>query len=222
MDVLITLGGGTGDGLEEDGLAGLGRRYDEATLAPPDRGDEIDDARRKVVDAFLEMHHLVGKDRRQLLKVGALLGGLRVEPVDRVHAQKTKVLLGVLRLPDGAHHVIARAQGEAADLRLRYVDVADAWLQALRTQEAVAVVRRIEDSAREIIAFALGLGLHDFKDEVLLAQTIGAADVELLGDLDEFVFALGFEFSKVQGNSICVRGKCLYGLDKHGWGIPQM
>src|SRR6266516_3164547 len=43
-------------------------------LAPP----------RQVVDAFLEMHHFVGKDRRELLKVGAALGSLRVEAVDGV------------------------------------------------------------------------------------------------------------------------------------------
>src|SRR5207247_8629739 len=106
VDVLITLGGRTGDRLEEEGLAGLWRRYGEATLAPADRRDEIDDARGEVVDAFLEMHHLVGKDRRELLKVGAALGGLRVETVDGIDAQQAEVLLGVLRLADGAHHVI--------------------------------------------------------------------------------------------------------------------
>src|SRR5439155_834261 len=121
-----------------EGPAGLWRRYDEATLAPADRRDEIDDARGEVVDAFLEMHHLVGKDRRELLKVGAALGGLRVETVDGIDAQQAEVLLGVLRLADGAHHVIAGAQGEAADLGLRDVDVADARPHALRAQEAVA------------------------------------------------------------------------------------
>jgi len=146
-------------------------------LGAADRRDEIDDARGEVVDAFLEMHHLVGKDRRELLKVGAALGSLRVEAVDGVDAQQAEVLLGVLRLADGAHHVIAGAQGEAADLGLRDVDVADARPHALRAQEAVAVVRHVEDAAGEVITFALGLGLHDFEDEVLLPQAVRAADV---------------------------------------------
>src|SRR3989442_13533675 len=118
MDVLITLGGGTGDGLEEEGLTGLWGRYDEATLAPADRRDEIDDARGEVVDAFLEMHHLVGKDRRELLQVGAALGSLRVEAVDGVDPRQAEVLLGVLRLADGARHLIPRAQARAGALCL--------------------------------------------------------------------------------------------------------
>ena len=36
----------------------------------------------------------------------------------------------------------------------------------------------------------------------VLAQGSGAGDVQLFGDFYEFVFGLGFEFSKVHGDSV--------------------
>ena len=83
-----------------------------------------------------------GKIGGEVLEVRPPLGVLRVEAVDGLDPEQAVVLLGVLRLAHLAGDVVAGAQAEAADLRLRDVDVVRAGEQALAAQEAEAVVRR--------------------------------------------------------------------------------
>ena len=114
-----------GDLLHDRGLAGLGRRDDQAALALADRREQVDDARGQVVlvAGHLEVEPRVGEQRREVLEAGAVAGLLGVEARDRVDAQQRRVLLVVRRRPAGALDVVALAQREAAGLADRDVDV---------------------------------------------------------------------------------------------------
>src|SRR5690606_6778094 len=82
-----------GDGLEDERLAGLGRRDDEAALTLADRRDEVDDARRELLGRRLEAQPLVRVDRGQLAEVDAARGLVDALPVDGVDLDDRVVLL---------------------------------------------------------------------------------------------------------------------------------
>ena len=69
-------------------------------------------------------------------------------------------------------------------------------------QKAIAVGGHVHDSAGEVVAFTLGLGLHDLEDEVLLAKAVGPSQAQVFGDIDQFVFGFGFEFCQIQDDLI--------------------
>ncbi len=183
VHVLIVISDRVGDSLEEDGLAGLGRRHDEPALAAPDGGNEVDHAGGEVALASLQVYELVREDGGELLEVGAALGRLRIQAVDGVHPQEAVVLLGVLGRADGAHDVVTGAQGEATDLGLGDVNVAEAGAQAVGAEEAVAIGGDLQDATGEIVPLPLSFGLKDAEDKILLAQGGGAAKAQLLGHL---------------------------------------
>ena len=135
-----------GELLEDGGLAGLGRRGDEAALALADGAQQVHDARRRVVLVGLEAQTLLGEQRRELLEHGALARGVRVHAVDAVDLEQCVVLLVVLGLADLAGDLVAAAQAEAADLAEADVDVAVALGEAARAQEPEAVRENVQDA----------------------------------------------------------------------------
>ena len=176
MHVGVVGGDAVGDLLEDGRLAGLGRRDDQAALAAADGRDQVDQALGEVVGGGLQVEHLAGEDGRQVVEVGPPLGDLRIEAVDRLDAQQAEVLLALLGRAHLAGDHVARAQAEAANLRLGDVDVVGAGQEALLAQEAEAVLDDLQHAAAEDVALLLGLGLQQAKDEVLLAQGAVAGD----------------------------------------------
>ena len=122
-------GDGVGDRLQDQRLAGLGRRDDQTALALADRGDQVDDPRREDVRLGLQAQPLLRVQRRELAELhpaAGLLGSLavdRVEPHQRVELLPGRRLLALARLPDRAGDGVTLAQAVLLDLAQRDVDV---------------------------------------------------------------------------------------------------
>ena len=194
MHVLVVGGDAVGDRLEQERLARFGRRDDQAALAAPDRGDQVEQARGEDGRGRLKVDQLHREDRRQLVEVGPPPGGLRVDAVDRLDAQHAEELLVVLRRPHVAGDAVPGAQPEAPDLRLRDVDVLLARQQPLAAQEAEAVLDDLEDPLAVDVALLLGLGLQDAVDEVVALVARVAGDAERARDLLQLLRRFRLEF----------------------------
>ena len=137
-----------GDRLHDHGLAGLGRRDDQAALALADRGGDVDHPADQVARLGLEPQPLAGVERRELGEVDAVLGGLGVGAVHRVDAHHRVELLLALALSGLAHLAddrVAAAQAVLAHHRQRDVDVLGAGQVAAGADEGV-VVEYVEDA----------------------------------------------------------------------------
>ena len=110
---------GLGDVLQHHGLAGLGRRHDDAALALADRRDQVEDAAadvfRGTVAAF-EAERLAREQRGQVLEQDLVLGSFRRLAVDVVDLEQREVAFPVFWRADASGDVVAGAQVEAADL----------------------------------------------------------------------------------------------------------
>jgi hypothetical protein len=184
--------------LHEHRLAGLGRRDDEAALALADGRDDVEDAAGEVLlglDVALELHHLVGVQRREVLEEDLGLRVLRRLAVDLVDLHQREVALAVLGRADLALDGIARVQVEAPDLRRRHVDVVRARevRRVGRAQEAEAVLQDFEGSVAEDRFALLRVALQQREDELLLAQSIGAFELAGIGEVDQLGDGLQLE-----------------------------
>ena len=158
-------------------------------------------------DGASSLNFSCGIERRQVVEddaVAELLG--RVE-VDRLDLEQREVALAVLGRADLSADRVAGAQAEAADLRRRDVDVVGAREVVLvgRAQEAEAVGQRLEHALRVDLAAALGVGLQDREDQILLAHAGGVLDLERLGELRELLHRLALQLGDVERLAALVR-----------------
>ena len=116
MDVRVIPGDSVGDVLEELRLAGFGRGHDQRALPVAERVREVDEPLREVRALDLEVEHLVGEDRNEVLEDRTALRLLRIDAVHGLDAQEAEVLLAVLRRTRLAGDVVAGAKAETADL----------------------------------------------------------------------------------------------------------
>ena len=183
VDLGVVLGDRLRDGLQDERLAGLRRRDDEAALTLADRRDEVDDARRELLGRRLEAQALVRVDGRELAEVDAVRGlvdGLAVDRVDlhdRVVLLASALLVAVARLADGADDGVALAQVVLLDLAERDVDVARAGQVAGRAHEGV-VVEHVEDARdgdQHVVVGDLGLDLVDRAAPTTVAVAVAVA-----------------------------------------------
>ena len=165
----------------------------------PMRRDQVDDARREPARSGLERELLLRVERRQVVEQDLVTGRLGRLEVDRLDLQQREVALALLRRADLAADRVARAEVEAADLRRRHVDVVGPGEVVLvrRAQEPVALRHDLEHALREDLAVALGLGLQDREQEVLLAHARRVLDLELLRELRQVLHALALQVADV-------------------------
>ena len=187
-----------GDVLEDDGLAGARLRGDQRALAFAERRDEIDDARREVLDGrILDLHlePLVGIERRQVVEVDLVARLVRVLEIDGVDLEEREVALAVLRAADLALDGVAGPEREAADLRGRDVDVVGAGeiVGVGRAEEAEAVLEDLDDAFADDVGLPRGELLQDREHQLLLAERGGVFDLELLGKGEQLDRRLGLE-----------------------------
>ncbi len=83
--------------LENRGLAGLGRRHDQAALALADRRHDIDGATGDGILAVLHTQRLIGIDRGKIAKLGAVTGLLGIKAVDGRDLGKAGALVATAR-----------------------------------------------------------------------------------------------------------------------------
>ena len=152
--------------LQQDGLAGAGRRYDQRALTLTDGAQHVHDARRQVAVVVLELEALVRMQRHQVVVKGGALEVVRRLEVDRLNFDHGEVALAVLGWADLTDDRVASAQVELADLRRGHVDVVVARQVALRgaAQEAEAVGQHFENALGHNAAVALDLGLKNLVD----------------------------------------------------------
>src|SRR5258706_12504540 len=112
-----------GDLFENRRLACLWWRNDEAALGFPDGRDQIEQARRENARVCFEIKPDFREDRGQLLEGRAMFGGFRVQAVDRLDTQQTKILFRVFRRADLSNHHIPGAQIKRPNPRFTSADI---------------------------------------------------------------------------------------------------
>ena len=135
------------DLLHHRGLAGLGRRHDEAALALPDRRDQVDDPRghvRRVARVAPCVRRTSGNSGVRSSKRGRSRAGSGILAVHLVDPQQRRVLLVAQRRAAGALEVVALAQPELAGLLHRHVHVVARGRKPADAEEAVALVAEVE------------------------------------------------------------------------------
>ena len=166
----VVAGDRVGDRLQDQRLAGLGRRDDQAALALADRRDEVDEPGGDAGSARSPGAAApAGTAGVSLPNSGRARASSGRRAVDRVEPdQRVELLLAPLRLlavalgPDGADDGVALAQAVPLDLAERDVDVVRAGQVARGAHEGV-VVEHVEDA-------------RDRDEHVVLA------DLRLVGD----------------------------------------
>src|SRR5215475_3501489 len=160
----VVLGDRVGDGLQDQRLARLRRRHDEATLALADGRDQVDDPRRHVARIGLQPQPLLRVQRHQLGELRPGPGLLRVKPVDLVEPDQRVELLPPLALAwlaDRALDDVSLAQAVLAHLRQRDVHVVGPRQVTGGADERV-VVEHIEDAGdrdEDVVLGDHGLGV---------------------------------------------------------------
>ena len=194
---------GLGDVLENDGLAGLRRRHDEATLAFPQGRDQVDDARDQVrgtaVAAF-EHEALFREQGGEVLEQDLVLPGVRLAHVDLVDLEQGEVL-PVLGRADLAGDAVAGAQAETPDLAGRDIDVVGTGEvgTARRAQEAESVLKDFEHALAVDVFAVLGDPPQDCGNNLLFAQAREVIEADIPGHVDQFGDGFGFEVSEIHG-----------------------
>lgn len=166
VDLGVVLRDRVGNLLQDDGLARLGRRDDEAALALADRGDQVDDALGQLLGGRLQTQTLLRVERRELAELHARGGVVDREAVDRVDLDQRVVLLAALLLAlagllDRTDDGVALAQVVLLHLSEGHVHVAGAGEVAGRADESV-VVEHIEDAGdrdQDVVLADLGVEL---------------------------------------------------------------
>ena len=192
LDVGCVDGDAVGHLLEYGGLAGLGRRDDEPALSAAGRREHVYQARGELLRGDLHLDHLRREDGRERLELGPAPRGVGLDAVDDLDPDQSEVALSVLGRADLPGDLVAGAQSEAADLRLRHVYVPAVGGGAVLLEEAVAVVDDGQDTAGNQLAVLLGVGLEHGHDQ-LLPPGLGppAEDAQRGGDLDQLLVGLG-------------------------------
>ena len=220
VDIGVIGGKRVSDVLQHHGLAGLGRRDDQAALSLADRRDQVNHARGQVfaggIVAF-EAEALLRMERGEVLEQDLVLGLFRVLEIDFVDLEQGEVAFAFLRRADRAAHGVAGAQVETADLRGADVDVVRAGeVRGIGgAQKAEAVLQDLHHAFAHDVFTLLGLGLEDGEDQILLAQAGAAFHFEGGRHFGEFSGGFTFEFGQVhesRGQAVIVKGGGVAGL----------
>ncbi|EAQ02975.1 hypothetical protein OB2597_12563 [Pseudooceanicola batsensis HTCC2597] len=192
-----------GDVLQQDRLAGPRRCHDQRPLPLADRGHQVDDPGRAVLDGrILDLHlqTLVGIERRQVVEghlVPRLLGLFEVDLGDRGQGKVPLVVVGLLHQPLDR---IPRPQRILADHVGRDIDVVRARqiVRLGRPEKAEPVLKHLEHAVAADLPVLVRPLAQDLEHHFALAHGRGILDLELLGHGQQVLGALRLEVGKVQ------------------------
>ena len=161
------------------------------------RRQQIHDAGADVFADGLQLDAFLRIERRQVVEedlVARFFGRLEVDGFD---LDQGKIFFAFVGRTHLAADGVAGLQVEFADLRGRDVNVVGAGEIVVigRAQKAVAVGQDFQHALGEDVAFFFALRLENLEDQVLLAQTAGAGQIQRSGDLGQLGNVLFFEFS---------------------------
>ena len=213
-----------GDVLEDDRLARLGRRDDEAALTLSEGRDQVDDARDEVCGtavAPFEHETLVGEQRGEVLEQDLVLPVVRLAHVDLVNLEQREVF-AVLRRADLAGDAVAGAEAETPNLARGDVDVVRSGEVGTvrRPQEAESILKDFEHTFAVDVFAVLGDPPQDCGNDLLFAQAREIVETDFPGHIDQFGDGFGFQVSKIHGagsfkrkrRSVCKDAHCWLGL----------
>ena len=182
--------------LQQHGLAGARRRNDQAALPLAERRQQIHDAGADVLANRLQLHTFLRIERRQVVEQNLVARLVRRFEVDGFNLDQREILLALVRRTNLAADGVAGLEVELANLRRRNVNVVGAGQIVVvgRAQEAVAVGQDFEHAFGKDVAFFFALGLKNFEDQVLLAQSAGAGQIQGSGDLGQLGNIFFFQF----------------------------
>src|ERR1019366_7176118 len=182
--------------------------HDEAALALADGGQQVHHAAGVILFDGFQFEPLIGIERRQVVEEDLVAGFLGRLEVDGIPLDEGEVALAFLWRPDLPADGVAGAQIETADLAGRDVDIVGAGqVVVLRSaQEAEAVGQALQHAFAEDEPAFFGLGLQDLEDQLLFAQTGGAGDVHILGNLVELHNAHVLQLDQVERGSATLGG----------------
>src|SRR5680860_164594 len=126
MTFRVIAGDRLSNALHQYGFTGLGWRYNQTTLAFTNGRNQVQHAGRQVLSTAvtgLQLHALIGEQRRQVFKQDLVASVVRFIKVNLVNFQQGKVTLTVFRWADLACNGIAGAQVKATDLAGRDVNI---------------------------------------------------------------------------------------------------
>ena len=121
-----------------------------------------------------------------------------IDAVDGLHAQQAEELLVVLWRPHLTADAVAGAKTEAANLRLRDVDVIRAGKESRTAQKTEAVFDDLEDAVAEDLPIFLRLRAQQTHHLFLLRQATKRRNLEVSGHLGQFLGRLGLELGDGQ------------------------
>ncbi len=163
-------GDAVGDRLHQQGLAGLGRRNDQAALPTPNRRHQIDQPGSNHMRLGRELQLLIRKDRRELVEVRPIARRFGIDAVDQLNPQQAEVALIFFGWSYLAGDPVSSPQAEAPDLGLRHIHIVRPRQHPVAAQKAKAIGDDIQNAGAKGIALLLGLRMHQLHDQILLAQ----------------------------------------------------
>ena len=151
------------------------RRDDQGALALALGRDDVDDARRLVLDGRVERVEpqlFIGIERRQIVEIDAVADHLGIVEIDRCELGQREIALAVLGTAHFALNRVASAQAELADLIGRDIDVVGTGeiIGFRRTQETEAVGQHFDGAQTHDLLAIFSLSLQYGEHQVLLAQ----------------------------------------------------
>ena len=192
MGIRVVFGDRVGDGLEEHGLARFGRRDDQTALSTSDGSYQVDDATRNVRGNGFQVEHLAREDGGQDIKVGTTFGDLGVYTVNGFNTQQTIVFFVILRRTDLAGNHVSGAQTEAANLRLRDIDIHIAWQEPFLSKKAEPVFNDFQHPRTENVSLLFGMGLEESENEVLFFEGGVTGEFEVASDVAQLRYGFSF------------------------------
>src|SRR6218665_3191986 len=103
--------------LQQYCLTGTWRRNNQGALTLAQRGDEIEQTGRTILDGRIGQLHaeaLFGVKRREIVEVDLVANRLGIFEIDRIDLEQREITLAILGRPDLAFDRVAGAQTEAA------------------------------------------------------------------------------------------------------------
>src|SRR5580698_5431275 len=185
-----------GDVLQQHGFAGARWRYDQTALSLAEGREQIHDAGADVLAGGFELEAFLRIKRRQVVEENLVARFIWRFEVDGFNLDQGEILFAFVRRANLAADGVAGLEVKLTNLRRRNINVVGAGKVVVigRAQEAVAVGQDFEHSFREDVAFFFALGLKDFEDQVLLAQSTSAGQIQGSGDLGQLCNIFFFQF----------------------------
>ena len=201
VDVGIIGIDGIGQRLKQHCFARAGRGHDKPALAAADGGHDVDNPVGEIFFAVFHHQLLIGIDGREIVEKNEIFCIFRRFEADFRHLEQSEIAFAFLGRANLSGNHVALAQGKAADLRGRNVDIVRPRHVAAQggSQEAETIRQNLQHAVAEDCAVLRGAGLQQRKNQFLLAHGAGVFYFILFRQLHQFLHAVRLERRQAEG-----------------------